>query len=1328
MLSHRAISRCLVSGLGVAAAVGVLTMASPVSAALTFNHVVIDPANPANPHCKAIGDIDGDGLLDVIAASSSGAGMFWYEYPAWTKHTIRASGSWTTDMQVGDIDGDGDLDIVIPDSTALKWYENPPPTLDPRTVTWTEHEIGVAGANHHDVEVADMEPDGDLDVVSRKKGGNDTSFWRQGPGIVWTRISLPSGAGEGTALGDLDGDGDLDVAQNGFWLQQVNPTTWTAHTIDTNWPSDVGVTIADVDGNGDQDVILAPSEGSGRLSWYDAIDPVNGPWTEHPIDPSVSFIHTLKAADMDHDGDLDLVTAEMHQSSDPDEVSIYFNDANGTSWSREVVAESGSHNVRVGDIGDDGDLDIFGANWNDSAPNSAVIEIWENLTSPLPLGSWDRHIIETSLPWNAVFVDGRDLNGDGLPDLVTGGWWYPNPGDLGGTWTRQSIGAPLHNVAVIHDFDNDGDLDILGTNGQVGGEDFSWARNDGTGTFTNFDITNTATAGDFLQGVSLFQVIDGGAGGQEEVILSWHNGGSGTAMLSVPDDPTTAAWPLTVLSTTTNQEQAPTADLDGDGDIDIHLGTSWLRQEADGTFSTQSGITLSGGGVPDRVVLADLDGDGDLDVVIGVEFASTLVWGENDGAGGTWTEHPIATDFDYFSVDTGDIDGDGDIDVVGGAHQGSGEVSIYANNGDGTVWTTHVVDSGNSAAIDHHDGTILVDMDLDRDLDIISVGWTKRSLVIYENLAIDDAPTIDTTPPTLAGVSAHGPATRVVVDFSEALEAASAGNTANYAVSNGVTVTDAALAANQQAVTLTVTTLTSGVDYTLTVNSVQDLAGNPIDPNSTASFALGLGEPTPGLVARWPFNEGGGTVAHDTSGNGNTGFLTNGPQWTDEPSGSALDFDGSNDYVDAGSFDVSGSALTLAAWVKAENLANCSSNDCRILSKATGTAEADHYFMLSTISSGGGSRLRFRLKTGGTTTTLIASSGDLPENVWLHVAAVYDGATMELFLDGNSVGSTGKTGALSGNPAVPVWIGGNPTEPSGKPWRGRIDDVRVYDRALSAAELSALPPPSTQGIFSDGFESGDVSAWSGITAGSIQVLGSASRIGTRGLRVKAGTSCVAGDFVALEPPLLTIQGTHEACRELSAEGVEVVSPGAVLRAGELISLGDGFLASADLTLEIDPLLTPVAWVRDPSPAGETTYTAEFHMSLDGLTLSAGDRLETLVAQSNAGDVTFRLVLQEDGVGGHEALLEARRDDGSFATTLPGQEAPISAGWHRVRLEWQAAAGTGSLSLSIDGVPSGQLSGLANGTLRVDSVDWGVVGGTLSGARGSIDLDGFASWN
>ena len=226
-----------------------------------------------------------------------------------------------------------------------------------------------------------------------------------------------------------------------------------------------------------------------------------------------------------------------------------------------------------------------------------------------------------------------------------------------------------------------------------------------------------------------------------------------------------------------------------------------------------------------------------------------------------------------------------------------------------------------------------------------------------------------------------------------------------------------------------------------------------------------------GLVAYWPVDEGSGKVIGDISGNGNTGTLKNGPSWG---AGSGLKFDGVNDYVDVGSIEITGKAMTLSAWFWSDDLANCSSkyHDCRIISKATGTTEQDHYFMVSTIKKGSNTRLRFRLKTNGTTKTLIASSGNIVENQWVHVAAVYDGASMRLYKDGVEVGKTSKSGTITNKSGVSCWIGGNPPSATARPWDGQIDDVAIYSRALTVKEIQELalldeipssnsPPPSS---------------------------------------------------------------------------------------------------------------------------------------------------------------------------------------------------------------------------------------------------------------------------
>ncbi len=101
-----------------------------------------------------------------------------------------------------------------------------------------------------------------------------------------------------------------------------------------------------------------------------------------------------------------------------------------------------------------------------------------------------------------------------------------------------------------------------------------------------------------------------------------------------------------------------------------------------------------------------------------------------------------------------------------------------------------------------------------------------------------------------------------------------------------------------------------------------------------------------------------------------------------------------------------------------------------------------------------GPKLRFRLKTDGLTSTLVAGSGTLDLGVWTHAVATYDGVAMRIYKDGILVGNLSKSGSLSTDPAVPARIGRNPDGYG--PWDGIIDDLRIYDRALNEEEIATL--------------------------------------------------------------------------------------------------------------------------------------------------------------------------------------------------------------------------------------------------------------------------------
>lgn len=309
---------------------------------------------------------------------------------------------------------------------------------------------------------------------------------------------------------------------------------------------------------------------------------------------------------------------------------------------------------------------------------------------------------------------------------------------------------------------------------------------------------------------------------------------------------------------------------------------------------------------------------------------------------------------------------------------------------------------------------------------------------------------VDTLPPTIASVAALG-MTSVRVIFSEPVALTSAQDAMNYQILNGafVGVSGAVREADQRSVLLTTGALTSNEIYTLIVNGVTDqsLAANvALD---AAHFVY-----DPGLISHFPLNEDRGSTAFDQGPGGHHGsvlgaqFQANGVNGTPY-----LHFDGVDDRVDLGVINPSSNALTLACWFKPDSFGV---TDGRLISRASAVDDSANLWMLSTIQSGSNFRLRGRVRTGNATATVIASSGNLALDTWMHAALVYDGAQMRLYLDGVLVGSLAKTGTLNTSTTVGVAIGNQPTGAGLRPFHGCIDEVRIYSRALSLAEIQAL--------------------------------------------------------------------------------------------------------------------------------------------------------------------------------------------------------------------------------------------------------------------------------
>ncbi|MCK4750214.1 MAG: VCBS repeat-containing protein, partial [Bacteroidales bacterium] len=563
----------------------------------------------------ALGDVDGDGDLDLAVGDSKEAGekaelLYWAENPGsidqpWTKHLVSNEVEVVDRVEIADFNGDGNLDIAI----AEERYPGKEPSSnmrvflagnDPVSGVW-EHRIIVTQWSMNNLDAVDMDNDGDVDLITNEHMGTEHKtevYLNDGKANFSARLV---GTGHEMHLGakcfDLDSDGDQEI-------------------IGVGW-------------NNYQTLHLYKNEALDREFKWKHLSSVNG---DIGIPNGGDQQTAALVADMDNDGINEFFITERTMAP-----SVVAYKKSGTGWERYIIDET-PQRIEAGstshDIDGDGDLDIvFGGDGQ-----SNQVWWWENPhPGHNPEKSWKRHLIKDSGKNKHHDQLFGDYDGDGMMELV---FWNQSdgklflseipekPGKRKGEWERVAIykfgmdsemeqtgqagypgwkGTNEQEGLDACDIDGDGIDDIVG-----GGR---WFKYDGKGGFTEniIDASYTFTrsvAGQFIEG------------GRPEVILL---AGDGHAPMYLYEYNKKGTWEKTMLiQKVVDGHTIDVLDFNGDGHLDIFSGEMGLGggnpnakiriMLGDGNGNFIHHVVSTGIGTHESKI-ADLDGDGDYDIV-----------------------------------------------------------------------------------------------------------------------------------------------------------------------------------------------------------------------------------------------------------------------------------------------------------------------------------------------------------------------------------------------------------------------------------------------------------------------------------------------------------------------------------------------------------------------------------------------------------------------------------------------------------------------------------------------------------------------------------------
>ncbi|MCB0323106.1 MAG: fibronectin type III domain-containing protein [Bdellovibrionales bacterium] len=866
--------------------------------------------------------------------------------------------------------------------------------------------------------------------------------------------------------------------------------------------------LADFNRDGKMDIVVVEggkhASGKQIFAWLEAPS-----WARHDIakagEMPGAFTGTLETLDVNKDGCVDVIVSEDQHSASSGRLYWYRNPCGSAtgSWSRQKIAEFPSpsnhiNDIAIVDMDRDGRDDIVIRHLG----NQKVRIVFHDGGNNWTVASFDVRLRE------GLCIG--DLDRDGRPDIVLNGFaWFADGNWRDKKYTEKTIHSSYYSQTntglnnspkcTIADFDKDGRVDVLFSPAEGDPTTaLAWYKapaNPRTQTWTRTVIQNNITGGHQalavdidldgdLDVVSAVEPNLGGRYGFQQSVFVWENLGGATS------------WKKNIITTSAGMYFGLAQDLDKDGDIDI-LGPSQYAKTGS-VFLYRN--KLRTGSTPQAPTAPT-----NLSVTATTSSSIALRWSDTSNnetgfkierAQGSGSYTQIATVSSNSTTFTSSgLSAGASYSFRIRAYNGTGN-SGYSNAVTGvtsSAVTTPSAPSNLSASADSTTSVVLKWNDtsdnesgfkIERKVGsgsysqittvnanvttYLSTGLARNTTYTfrvrahngagnsqYTNQASAQTPQLVSIPSAPSNLSANAVAHDAIQLTWRDTSDNESGFKIEQKTGSGSFSQIATVGANTTSYRRT--GLSAGTTYTFRVRS-HNSAGNSSYSNgadaTTTKVDGGDGSSTlRGVLRYFKFDEASGRTVLDHSEYQKHATLVNAVR-TSGVRGGALRFTGSNSYVNAGTFDASGNTLTLAAWIKPERFLN--PPEGRIISKATGIQEYQHYFMLSTAASGGAIRLRARFKVNGKTHTLIASKGAVPKDTWSHAAATYDGKTIRLYLNSELVGSKVVAGRLDKNSSVPVWIGANPKRANERPFVGLIDEAIILDRALPADEIVQL--------------------------------------------------------------------------------------------------------------------------------------------------------------------------------------------------------------------------------------------------------------------------------